>query len=103
MSMKYNVPVENLSIMLNGSNIPNVVKSVDGGSALIVHLKNNEKLSAICTSSSWGSSKGLLEICGGVTEEEGIISDVFGGLSDANVFERFKYCYENNTRYYKKA
>ena len=50
MSMKYNVPVENLSIMLNGSNIPNVVKSVDGGSALIVHLKNNEKLSAICTS-----------------------------------------------------
>ena len=102
MSMKYNIPIENIAVMLNGNNIPHVVKEIENGSALIVQLPSGEKIDAICSSSSWGGSRGLLEIQGGVTEAEGICGDIFGGLSEEEVFKRFKYCYENNTRIYKK-
>ena len=42
----------------------------------------------------------MLEIIGGVTEEEEVIDGVVGYLTAEEVFERFKYCYEHNTATY---
>jgi hypothetical protein len=102
MGMIYTVPVKNIAARLNGDNIPAIVKPNEGGAAVVVNLENGERVSAICSPNSWGGSSGRLEICGGVTESEGIISDVFGGLTEEDVYNRFKYCYENNTRVYHK-
>ena len=88
MGMIYTVPVKNIAARLNGDNIPAIVKPIEGGAAVVVNLENGERVSAICSPNSWGGSSGRLEICGGVTEED--------------VYNRFKYCYENNTRVYHK-
>ena len=51
---------------------------------------------------SYGYDEGLLEIMGGLTEEEDKYDEVLGYLTAEEVFKRFKYCYEHNTRYYVK-
>ena len=38
---------------------------------------------------------------GGLTEEEEEFDSVLGWLSSEEVFKRFKYCYEHNTKVYK--
>ena len=51
---------------------------------------------------SYGNSQDLLEIMGGLTEEEEEHGRVLGYLTAEEVFKRFKYCYEHNTSTYKK-
>lgn len=49
---------------------------------------------------SYGQEQDLLEIMGGLTMKENRDGGVLGWLSAAEVFKRFKYCYEHNTSEY---
>lgn len=51
---------------------------------------------------SYGNGQDLLEIMGGLTEEEEEDDSVLGYLTAEEVFKRFKYCYEHKTSTYKK-
>lgn len=51
---------------------------------------------------SYGQEKDLLEIMGGLTDEEMEYGSVLGGLTAEEVFKRFKYCWEHQTRVYKE-
>lgn len=68
---------------------------------IVVYSKSNCRLcDAIHNSTSYGNKEGLLEIMGGLTEEENEDTEVLGWLTAEEVFKRFKYCYENNTSVY---
>lgn len=51
---------------------------------------------------SYGNQRDLLEIMGGLTEEEMKYDDVLGYLTAEEVFKRFKYCWEHQTSAYKE-
>lgn len=51
---------------------------------------------------SHGEEKDLLEIMGGLTEEEMAYDEVLGYLTAEEVFKRFKYCWEHQTSVYKE-
>lgn len=92
-----------LKELLEKENIPFEFKNFHDGYQIIIKNKNNFRIAdAIENEYSHGSEEDLLEIMGGVTEEE---EEEFGGvlgwLSSEEVFKRFKYCYENNTKVYK--
>ena len=70
----------------------------------IIIYKNGERLcDVIYGYGSYGYGEGLLEIMGGLTEEERGYDEVLGCLTADEVFKRFKYCYENNTSLYKEV
>lgn len=52
---------------------------------------------------SYGNAQNLLEIMGGLTEEEMEYNSVLGYLTAEEVFKRFKYCWEHQTSVYKEA
>lgn len=56
---------------------------------------------AIYHAGSYGYREGLLEIMGGLTDEELLNDTVLGHLTAEEVFKRFKYCYENGTSVYE--
>lgn len=92
-----------LKELLEKGNIPFEFKNFHDGYQIIIKNKNNFRIAdAIENKYSYGVEEDLLEIMGGVTEEE---EEEFGGvlgwLSSKEVFKRFKYCYENNTKVYK--
>lgn len=92
-----------LKELLEKGNIPFEFKNFHDGYQIIIKNKNNFRIAdAIENEYSHGNEEDLLEIMGGVTEEE---EEEFGGvlgwLSSEEVFKRFKYCYENNTKVYK--
>lgn len=72
---------------------------------IIIRNKENPKY-ALCDViyhfGSYGYDQNLLEIMGALTEEEFEDNSVLGYLTADEVFERFKYCYENNTNTYVK-
>lgn len=51
---------------------------------------------------SYGNEQDLLEIMGGLTEEEKKYDSVLGWLTAEEVFKRFKYCWEHQTSVYKE-
>ena len=51
---------------------------------------------------SYGNQQDLLEIMGGLTDEEMEHDSVLGGLTAEEVFKRFKYCCEHQTSAYKE-
>lgn len=51
---------------------------------------------------SYGNQQDLLEIMGGLTDEEMEHDSVLGGLTAEEVFKRFKYCWEHQTSAYKE-
>lgn len=57
---------------------------------------------AVCHDFSYGNEEDLLEIQGGLTEEEYELSLVKGWLTPEEVAKRFIYCYKNNTSIYCK-
>ena len=70
----------------------------------IIIYKNGKRLcDVIYGYGSYGYEEGLLEIMGGLTEEERGYDEVLGCLTADEVFKRFKYCYENNTSLYKEV
>lgn len=52
---------------------------------------------------SYGNKRDLLEIMGGLTEEEMECDEGLGFLTAEEVFKRFKYCWEHQTSVYKGA
>lgn len=50
---------------------------------------------------SYCNKQDLLEIMGGLTEEERWLDSVLGGLTAEEVFKRFKQCYENGRSTYE--
>ena len=96
--------------MLNEANIPHTFTDdmfknlIMYPSYQIIIYKNGKRLcDAIFHYGSYGYHNGLLEIMGGLTEEEREIDEVLGHLTANEVFKRFKYCYENNTSLYKEV
>lgn len=70
----------------------------------IIIYKNGEILcDVIYGYSSYGYEQGLLEIMGGLTQEEYKYSSVLGYLTAEEVFKRFKYCYEHETSIYEEV
>ena len=63
----------------------------------------SELCDAVQDFASYGSKKDLIEIRGGLTEEEQKNDSVLGWLSAEEVFKRFKYCYEHDTDTYDKG
>lgn len=64
-------------------------------------IRLNKDIDVVQHCYSYGEEKNLLEIMGGLTEEEGETDGVLGNLMAEEVFKRFKYCYENGTAVYK--
>ena len=92
-----------LKELLEKGNIPFEFKNIYDGYQVIIRNKNNFKIAdAIEHNFSYGNEEDLLEIMGGLTEEEEELNSVLGWLSSEEVFKRFKYCYENNTGVYKE-
>ena len=92
--------------MLNEANIPHKVveNQIMYPSYQIVIEKDDTRLcDAVYFDGSYGYEKGLIEIMGGLTEDEREIDEVLGYLTADEVFKRFKYCYENNTSLYKEV
>lgn len=64
-------------------------------------IKNGKVLcDAVEHTLSYGNKEDLLEIMGGLTEEEQENDSVLGYLTAKEVFKRFKYCYEHSTSVY---
>ena len=92
-----------LKELLEKGNIPFDFKNFHDGYQIIIKNKNNFRIADVIENEySHGNEEDLLEIMGGLTEEEEEFDSVLGWLSSEEVFKRFKYCYENNTRVYKK-
>lgn len=91
--------------MLKQANIPYEFSTgkLFSGWQVVIKLPNEECIDVIQNPLSYGWTENLLEIYGGLTEEENKIDAVLGWLTAEEVFERFKYCYENNTTVYKKS
>ena len=70
---------------------------------IVIEKDGTRLCDAIYHYGSYGYWVGLLEIMGGLTEEEREINEVLGYLTAEEVFKRFKYCYENNTSIYKEV
>lgn len=64
-------------------------------------IKNGKVLcDAVEHTLSYGNKEDLLEIMGGLTEEEQENDSVLGYLTAKEIFKRFKYCYEHSTSVY---
>lgn len=57
---------------------------------------------AVCHDFSYGNQEDLLEIQGGLTEEECEFSLVKGWMLPEEVAKRFIYCHKNNTSTYRE-
>ena len=110
-TIKYSKELDKLKKMLEKSGIEcRMHYDFDiGMTRLRVYLSGDRYLSAISGKYALGDEKGLLEISGGLTDEEWVecggrkgdrFSATMGWLTAQEVFERFKYCKEHNTLRY---
>ena len=89
-----------LAKMLEDAGIPHSTESFFNGRQIILFNGTGKRLAdVICHRASCGHEKGLLEIMGALTVEE-YEYQVLGWLTAEEVFKRFKYCYEHNTKVY---
>ena len=104
--------IKKLHDMLNEANITHTFTSCMGDAGyglgypsyqIIIEKDGCRLCDAIYNRISYGYEEGLLEIAGGLTEEEQEVDNVLGWLTADEVFKRFKYCYENNTSTYKEV
>jgi len=84
---------------INYSFIPRIEQ---GGYQIILYNKTDTSRLAdgVTHRFSYGNNKGLIEIMGALTLEEYEGDRVLGYLTADEVFERFNYCYENDTDIY---
>ena len=100
--------INRLCELLDNANVPyEKLNHSDGKMVIIKNKKSNtnNKIIADCISNrfAYGHESGLLEICGGLTEEELKEDDVKGRLTPEEVAKRFIYCYRNKTDIYKEV
>ena len=77
-------------------------KDLKNSYRIIIYKYGKRLCDVIYGYGSYGYEEGLLEIMGGLTQEENENSSVLGYLTAEEVFKRFKYCYDNDTIFYKK-
>lgn len=88
-----------LRAMLEDAKIPFEFKQLSGTMGYLIRL--NKYIDV--TQSPYNENKELLEIMGATTKQEFIYNGLMkGSLTAEEVFTRFKYCYENNTVFYKE-
>lgn len=103
-----NAEILKLHEMLTEANIPHSFDNnffENGTEAYILIIKRDGVYlcDAIYYRGSYGYNSGLLEIMGGLTLDEMKNDSVLGYLTAEEVFKRFKYCYENNTKIYDEV
>lgn len=117
--MKY-TEILRLKEMLEEANIPftftddffNVKEKIDTGAPIAkvfyshqypaYQIRLGDLADAIEHRGSYGNEQDLIEIMGGLTEEEMEYDSVLGYLTAEEVFKRFKYCWEHQTSVYKE-
>ena len=93
--------IDKLEQLLKEAGVPCEVKDCYRGRQVVVQV-NNDAIDAICSEFSYGHDEGLLEIMGGLTEEEGKWDSVKGYLTPEEVAKRFIYCYRKGTTVYEE-
>ena len=90
--------IEKLAKLLDDSGVPYTRNPIWDGE----QIRNGVLCDAVCHNFSYGNEDDLLEIMGGLTEEEAENNSVLGHLTPEEVAKRFKYCYRNNTSVYRE-
>jgi hypothetical protein len=93
--------IDKLEQLLKEAGVPCEVKDCYGGRQVVVQVRN-DVVDAICSEYSYGHDEGLLEIMGGLTEEEERWDSVKGYLTPEEVAKRFIYCYRKGTTIYEE-
>ena len=93
--------IKKLKQMLINAGIPFAFRFLRDGYQIIISKNNVILCDAIENEYSNGAKSDKLEIMGGLTLKEEEKSNILGWLIAEEVFKRFKYCYENNTRIYE--
>lgn len=103
MKQLYEKPLRELEELLKAAEIPYTFEKSQffHGGQIIVNI-GARKIDAICKDGSYGSAEGLLEIMGGLTEEEHRKDFVLGFLTPEEVAKRFIYCYKNKTTVFRQ-
>ena len=92
--------IQKLNKMLIDMGIPHEFRPMFDGYYLKVFNNEGDVLcDAIEHQGSLGSQKDLIEIFNATTRKEG---DVLGYITADEAFKRFKYCWLNNTVFYKE-
>lgn len=100
--MKKELEINKLKNMLEVNNIPFEERASFDGTQLVLLDDNGKKLAdAIQHQFSYGNEDNLIEIQGGLTEEELDNDSVLGYLTAEEVFKRFLYCYEHSSSIYR--
>lgn len=93
--------IDKLEQLLKDAGVPCEVKDCYGGRQVVVQT-GEDIVDAICSEFSYGHDEGLLEIMGGLTEEEARWDSVKGYLTPEEVAQRFIYCYRKGTTVYEE-
>ena len=104
------IEIKRLHKMLDEANIPHTFTedmfrnySLYPSYQIVIEKDGIRLCDVVYFNGSYGYGEGLLEIMGGLTEEEKEYDEILGCLTADEVFKRFKYCYENNTSLYKEV
>lgn len=95
--MKYTC-INRLAQLLDEAKVPYTRNPIWGGE----QIRIGTLCDAVCHNFSYGNEDDLLEIMGGLTEEEAESDSVLGCLTPEEVAKRFEYCYRNNTEIYRE-
>lgn len=97
--------IDKLEQLLKEAGVPCEVKDCYGGRQVVVQIgeERGDIIDAICSEFSYGHDEGLLEIMGGLTEEEEKWDSVKGYLTPEEVAKRFIYCYRKGTTVYEES
>ena len=99
--MKY-TEILKLKGMLEEANIPFTFTETYRKQCSAYQIRLGGFADVIQHKGSYGNEQDLLEIMGGLTEEEERCDGVLGWLTAEEVFKRFKYCWEHQTSVYKE-
>ena len=95
----YNSEILKLTFLLQSVGIPYILDKLCGGWIIKVEIdiKKRKMIDVVCNRYSYGHEEELLEIMGGLTEQEMETSSVLGWLDAEEAFRRIKWCYEHKT------
>lgn len=104
MKQLYEKPLRELEKLLEEAGVPYTFEKSQflHGGQIVVNI-GERNVDAICKYGSYGSEEGLLEIMGGLTEEEHRKDFVLGFLTPEEVAKRFIYCYKNKTTVFRQG
>ena len=104
----YSKEIVKLCELLDEAKVPYVKVPIYDGWQIRIGQKNeygyieNCDMDAVCHGFSYGHDQELLEIMGGLTEEENELDGVLGYLTAETVAKRFIWCWNHHTDIYKE-